>query len=518
MSATSDLNAEHRKGLCMDLLRSHSIPPHVTRPPEHLLSAPVKVLQFGTGRFLRAFADWMLQRASSQGVYHARAVVIQSTSAGAHDTLVRQDGLFTVVERGIDDGGLREMFEIVGSIASAVDASSQWPAALELAANPQVNVVVSNTTEVGIAAAPDDALDAVPPKSYPAKLTAWLWRRFQAVGSVPESAVLVLPCELVDNNGDLLRSAVEGLAARWKLPIEFLQWLNDRVSFCNTLVDRIVTGFPPADELADIQAKLGYQDDLLNMCEPYHLWAIQADPDSADMFPLHKADLNVVFTSDVTPYRNRKVRLLNGSHSLMSPAACLAGCTYVRDTVGHPLLSVWVRRMLFEELVPSLPYPRAELIDYAETVLRRFANPYLRHRHEDILVNTAVKLRTRVVPTVVAHAARTGAPPRLVAFGYAAWITLLLESRPEGEVLVFAGPCGRVSVRDPLAVELRRRAGDAFGPDEVRSVVHSLLADRSVWDADLCAVPGFADEVAGMVLDIRSRGIEAALSALLGIR
>ena len=518
MSATSESGAEQTKRLCIDLLRSQDIPQHVVRPPEALLTAPVRVLQFGTGRFLRAFTDWMLQRASAQDVLHARAAVVQSTPAGAYDKLVCQDGLFTVVERGISDGGLREAFEIVGSIASAIDASTQWPAVLDLAADPQVNVVVSNTTEVGIKTSPDDALDAAPPRSYPAKLTAWLWRRFQTLGNAPESALLVLPCELVDNNGDLLRSAVEELAVRWELPTEFLQWLNGRVSFCNTLVDRIVTGFPPTDELADIEARLGYRDDLLDVCEPYHLWAIQADPEAAEMFPLDQAGLNVVFTSNVVPYRDRKVRLLNGSHSLMSPAACLAGCTYVRDTMNHPTLSLWVRRLLFEELVPSLPYPRAELNEYAESVLRRFSNPYVRHRHEDILVNTAVKLRTRVVPSILSHAARTGQPPRLVAFGYAAWIALLLESKERAEVLTFSGPCGMVSVRDPLAVELRRRLGDASGREGVSSAVRSLLADRSVWDADLCAVPGFVDEVAGTAFDIRLRGVETVLSELLGVR
>lgn len=503
------------KQLSRDLVRSGGLPNFVAAPPSALLNAPIRVLQFGTGRFLRAFTDWMLQRASAEGVYHGRAALVQSTRSGTVPQLRRQDNLFTVAIAGPASEEHPYTFEVVGSVGSAFEAESQWGEILKLAELPDVDVVVSNTTEVGIALSPNDVLESSPPPSFPGKLTAWLWHRFRALGNADESRVLVLPCELIDNNGDVLRACVEELAHRWQLPLSFVQWLRGRVTFCNTLVDRIVTGFPADDELVVIETMLGYKDELLNVCEPYHLWAVQAGPDAAERFPLHRADLNVIYTSDVTPYRDKKVRLLNGTHSLTAPVAALAGCVFVRDAMKHPLVSAWMRKMLMSELAVSLAYPKDEVEQYAESVLERFGNPNLRHRYEHILTNTLVKLRIRVVPSVISYAAKNGRGPDMVAFGFASLIAAVSSGERRDDAVVFQTPSGPVSMRDPEAAHLREALRPEVRTEDAHGLAGRLLSDRQLWGADLSAVPGFARAVGDALADILALGVEGALEKLL---
>ncbi|MGC8834517.1 MAG: tagaturonate reductase, partial [Armatimonadota bacterium] len=386
---------------------------------------------------------------------------------------------------------------------------------LKLAELPGVDVVVSNTTEVGIAVSPNDAFESSPPESFPGKLAAWLWHRFRTLGDADESQVLVLPCELIDNNGDVLQACVEELAHRWELPLSFAQWLRGKVTFCNTLVDRIVTGFPLYDELEAIEVLLGYKDELLNVCEPYHLWAVQAGPDTAERFPLHKAGLNVIYTSNITPYRDKKVRLLNGTHSLTAPVAVLAGCVFVRDAVKHPLVSAWMRKMLMTELAASLTYPRDEVEQYAVSVLERFGNPNLRHRWEHILTNTLVKLRIRVVPSVISYAAKNGRSPDLVAFGFAGLIAAVSRGERHGDAVVFPTPLGTASMRDPEAAQLCGALSPAVCSEDAYGLADRLLSDQRLWGADLSVVPGFARAVGGALADICTLGVEGALDKLL---
>lgn len=483
----------------------------VALPPEGILNAPARVLQFGTGRFLRAFADWMLQRAAAQGAYRGRAILVQSTGAASVESLHRQDCLYTVAIRGAMDGHHQEEFEVVGSVASAFVATLEWAGVLATAAYPNLNVVISNTTEVGLTPDERDAPNDAPPRSFPGKLTAWLYRRYTELGPGPASRALVLPCELLENNGELLRAAVEQTAARWDLPTEFAVWLRERVAFCNTLVDRIVTGYPPPDQLAEIEGRLGYRDALLDLCEPYHLWAIQAEDDVRALFPLHQAGLQVIYAANIIPHRERKLRLLNGTHTLMAPMACLLGHTYVCDAMDDPLTAAWAERLLMDELVPTLPHSRTELMEYAETVLARFRNPYLRHRWEDILQNTTAKIRIRVVPSLLAYAAASGRTPTLAALGLAAWIVLILGLDPASTTPTFAGPSGSVELRDREAADLRRRIRPPVRLEDVRGLVRRLLAARGTWDADLAVVPGMVDAVSAAVADTMQHGPRAAM-------
>ena len=495
-----------------ELIRSRSLPGRgdVQVPDAALLNLPEKAVQFGTGGFLRGFVDYFIDEANRRGIFNGRIVAVASTTSGREQLLTEQNGLYTLAIRGIDGGRPVEETRVVSSISRALSARDAWDDVLALARSPELRLIVSNTTEVGITLDEGDSPDLAPPRSFPGKLTRFLLERGRAVDFDAVNGVVVLPCELIEGNGDRLREAVLALANRWKLEGSFASWIESAVPFCNTLVDRIVPGAPPSDEAARLQQALGYRDGLLTTCEPYRLFAIQGDDALRARLGFADADPAIIVTGDVTPYRERKVRLLNGTHTIMVPAALLCGCETVRESVEHELVGRFVRRVLLEEILPTVSAPSADA--FAVDVLDRFANPYIRHDLFDIAVQGTTKLRVRVVPCIRRAAERAGAAPPALAFGFAAYLRFM-----RGELQGARRVAGRAVPRDDLGQRVTALWSLAPNDDpaELAALVRAACADATTWGEDLTMIPDFADAVTAQLTRIVRDGPLAALETVL---
>ena len=417
------------------------------------------IIQFGTGRFLRGFFDYFINCLNRQGLYDGRIVVIQSTPGGAAKRINTQKGAYHLVLRGIENGKTVEECHRITSISRALDPESDFDDFLKLSENPDMQVIVSNTTEVGIQFDETASFDDRPPKSYPAKLCRLLYHRFQS--GLP--GFLIFPCELIDHNADVLRSVVLEHARQWNLGEDFIRWTKTENRFCNTLVDRICTGFP-AEEAEQWEKKFGEPDALLNTAEPFHLWAVEGNYE--EELPFRKAGLNVVWTDDITPYKLRKVRILNGGHTSMVLGASLFGLETVLECMRDETVHRLFQKCVFEEIVPALGETE-ETLAFAHSVEERFQNPYIRHRLSDIAVNSVSKFKVRVLPTIREYEEKFHTQPRGLLFSLAALLAFyrLREPNDKAEYI-------RVLKEEPLS---------------------AILADDSVWGEDLS---GYYDTVA----------------------
>jgi tagaturonate reductase len=371
--------------------------------PESLVE---RVVQFGEGNFLRGFVDWAIHEANKAGHFGGSVVVLQPIAHGLVPVLNEQQGLFSLVLRGQQEGERVVSETIVSSISRGLECESDWERVLECAQQPEIDIVVSNTTEAGITYVPEDSMELNPPISFPGKLCAFLYRRFVTFDGAPYRGMLVIPCELIDRNGDNLRMIVERLAVEWGLGADFVRWLNESNVFVNTLVDRIVTGYPGDEESAEFNRKWGYEDRLIVTAEPFYLWVIEGPREAAERFPVHKAGLDVLWVDDMTPYRTRKVRILNGAHTSTVATAYLAGIDFVKDAVEDKVIGAYLRAVIFEEIIPTLDMAENELTRFASQVLERFQNPFIRHRWLDISLNSISKFKARVLPSMLYHLER----------------------------------------------------------------------------------------------------------------
>ena len=483
-----------------ELVTSHRLTSSTAAlPAPELLDLPEKAVQFGTGAFLRGFIDYFLDEANRIGAFEGRVVAIGSTASGRDVALNEQDGLYTLISEGASESGPVRDCRVIASVSRALSAQRDWTAVLSLARTPALEFVFSNTTEVGIAIDDGDRLDAAPPPSFPGKLTRFLLERGRAFDHADHAGLVVIPCELIERNGDRLRDLVLRLAQRWNVDGDFAAWIERAVPFCNTLVDRIVPGRPNDARRSELEQTLGFRDDLMIAAEPYRLFAIEASSSTHARLLFAKADKSIILTDDVTPYRERKVRILNGGHTLLASLGLLLGCKTVIEAVQHDLLGRYLRRVLFDEIVPSLAVPDGEA--FARDVLTRFANPFLRHALTDITLQHTAKMRVRVVPSVVQFAARRGAVPASLAFGFAAY---LFFSRESGTAP--AADNERERVR-----ELWRQSpnGDAEG---LRTFATRACADEALWQTDLSRVPGFTEQVSKALILMSRVGTASALA------
>ena len=476
----------------------------VAFPPDTLLALPERAVQFGTGAFLRGFVEYFIDAANRTGAFDGRIVAIGSTGSGRDDIVNNQDGLYTLVTEGIENGRPVREFKLIASISRALSANAEWNEVLQLARNPEISLVFSNTTEVGITLDPDDEL-ADPPRSYPGKLTAFLYERARTFGYSADSGLTIVPCELIERNGDKLRDIVSELAERWNLGSQFQQWLNTSAVFCNTLVDRIVPGSPVAERRAELDELLGYRDELLTVAEPYRLFAIEAPKNALASLRFADADAGVVLTSDVEPYRLRKVRLLNGAHSLLAPVALLCGAQTVYEAMSDEVTGAYLRRTMYDELVCSLDAPNAA--QFAHDVIERFTNPYLAHALFDITLHGTMKMKVRVIPSIVELVAKEKRVPELIAFGFAAWVLFM-----RGDLQRQRVASGLPVPADDHAESIRQLWSSGMPPQEIVRVV---CADTALWGVDLTAIPGFAEAVASHLTKITDAGVRTALSELL---
>lgn len=389
---------------------------------EELLNYPEKVIQFGEGNFLRAFVEWMFHRTNQAGLFKGRIVVVQPIEQGRVKNLNEQDGLYTLLLRGTQNGQVVDQREIIPTISRGLEAATQWDEVLKCAENPEIEYFVSNTTEAGITYHAGEKLTDSPQVSFPGKITAYLYRRFQHFNGDPTKGMVIIPCELIDRNGDNLKKIVLQLAQEWNLPETFSTWINDSNHFLNTLVDRIVTGYP-FKEVAKIEQELGYHDQNLNSGEIFHLWVIEGDAKLSERLPFHKVGLNVKWVKDLTPYRTQKVRILNGAHTSAVAVACLSDIDFVREAVNDASVGKFLHELLFEEIIPSLDSDVNELKEFANAVLERFNNPFIDHKWFDIALNSTSKFETRVMPSFRSYVEKNGKLPEKLTFSLAALIT-----------------------------------------------------------------------------------------------
>jgi tagaturonate reductase len=473
---------------------------------------PVSVLQIGDGNFLRAFVDWMIDSANGQGLMRAGIAIAQPLPQGIARQLIAQEGLYTVLLRGIEGGQVVQSRRVVSAVRTALNPYDDWQGLRALACEPALRFVVSNTTEAGIADAEEPFAPDVCPQSFPAKVASLLYARYQAFGGAAAPGLVFLPCELIEANGSNLRRIVLAHAERWKLGAGFIDWLRSSNYFLDTLVDRIVPGYPAA-EAEKLCAEWGYQDRLITAAEPFHIWVIQGPAALAEEFPLHKAGLNVVWTGDLRPYRTRKVRILNGAHTASVLAAFCAGLDTVQQMMEDPEVSAYLRRVMFQEIVPFVPLPEAERQAYAASIWERFGNPFIRHELLSIALNSVSKWKVRVLPTVKDFIAGRGEAPDGLAFSLAALLWFYRGHMVEGAYMG-QRTAGAYPIRDDAPVLATMAAGWESG--DPATAAARLLADAALWGEDLTALPGLLLKVTTGLQAIAAGGMKAALRSVAG--
>lgn len=390
---------------------------------------PERIIQFGEGGFLRGFIDWIIQITNEKTDFNSSAVVVQPIEQGLCDKLSEQNCVYTHIMRGMKDGVPTVDTKVIDVISRCIKPYEDYEAYLSLAENPDFRFVFSNTTESGIAYSEGDSINDAPPKSFPAKVTALLYKRFK----LGYDGFIFLPCELIDKNGETLRDIILRYADDWNLGDEFKGWVEEKNIFCNTLVDRIVTGYP-----RDEKIELGYEDNMLNTSELFHLWVIEGPKDILKELPFDKTDLNIIVTDSLEMYRTRKVRILNGAHTSMIPYAMLEGIETVKDCMEDENMFAFVNRCVFEEIIPTLDLPKEELIDYANNVFERFNNPYIKHLCSSISLNSVSKFKVRVLPSLLEYIKRTGNMPKNLIFSLAKLIEFYKNGTPTDDENIIA--------------------------------------------------------------------------------
>ncbi|PRX28282.1 tagaturonate reductase [Orenia metallireducens] len=482
-----------------------------------VLNYSERVLQIGEGNFLRAFVNWMFHEMNKEGVFKGRAVVVQPIKEGRVSNLNKQDSLYTLYLRGIEDGEVINQKEIISSISRGLEANTDWEEVLKLAEKPEMEFVVSNTTEAGIVYDQEDKLTDTPPKSYPAKLAAYLYRRFECFDGAKDKGMVIIPVELIDRNGDKLKEIIIKLAKDWDLPEEFIAWIEEANYFLNTLVDRIVTGYP-FNEVEELEEELGYHDQNLDTGEIFHLWVIEGDEQLKERLPFHKVGLNVKWVDDLTPYRTTKVRILNGAHTSTVPVSYLAGIDLVRDAVNDELVGEFIKQAVFEDIIPTLDADEQELESFANKIFDRFKNPYIDHKWLDISLNSTSKFKTRVLPSLVKYIEIKDELPKRLVFALAALIAFYQGTEIRDNKLVATRDDKEYLIRDNKeALEFFCQLWTDYEGEEIdlEGLVKRVLANQDFWGRDLNDLANLTEQVESYLLQIISNGMVNSLKVLL---
>jgi len=461
-------------------------------PDETLLELPERVLQFGTGILLRGLPDYFIDKANRQGVFNGRIVVIKSTSTGDTADFDKQDCLYTLCVRGFQQGKLIEENIINSSISRVLSAADHWEEILECAHNKNMQVIISNTTEVGIQLVNED-IRMSPPSSFPGKLLAFLHTRFRAFGGSAHSGMVIIPTELISDNGKKLRSIVLELAHLNSLDEDFIEWLEKHNVFCNSLVDRIVPGKPDASTLDSIEKDLGYTDQLFIMSEVYRLWAIEGDEEVKNILSFTKADEGVIIEPDITIYKELKLRLLNGTHTLSCGLAFLSHFQTVKEAMDNEAFSSFMNELMLQELAPAIPYKvSAEVAkDFGNKVLDRFRNPKIKHQWINITGQYTSKIKMRILPLLLCHYKQKNSPPELIALGFAGYLLFTKPVKKENEKYYGILNGQEYPIQDEFAASFMKRWNNFAASDLVKEV----LSDVEMWGESLLGLPGFYESV-----------------------
>ncbi|MEO0899995.1 MAG: tagaturonate reductase [Bacteroidota bacterium] len=469
----------------------------------HSKAYPEKVIQFGTGALLRGLVDYVIHQSNEKGEFQGRVVAVGSTGSGRTHLMNEQDCLFTHWIEGIQQEREVRHGVLNQAISRAFSAVDRWEEVLKVAEQADIEVIVSNTTEVGIQYVDEDIFQS-PPSSYPAKLTALLHRRWE---HHPTQAMVILPTELVIDNGNQLKKFVLQHAQQHDLDQGFIKYIHHQVTFCNTLVDRIVTGTPEEEKFETISQELGYTDRLLTVSEPYLLWAIEGPDHLHSILPFTRSMEEVILTEDISPYRERKLRLLNGSHTISVALGHLAGFQTIHSCMSDPHMGHYISSVMKDEIAYSLPENNPDAIPFAEEVLNRFRNPFLNHKLLDIAFQYTTKMAMRNVPTIMRYWDKTQKIPKQMALGFAAYLIFLRptkvgQRKSEGIWKGIAYP-----IRDNKAAWLKEK-WDSFVAEESYAWLTEVLSDSTIWGEDLSKITEWVDMVHVHMQTILSDGVK----------
>jgi len=478
----------------------------LTKPDER----PVKILQYGEGNFLRGFVDYMVDIANEKGVFNGNIVIIKPIPYGSLHLFEKQECQYTVSLRGLENGKPKVENRIIKSVTDALGAYEDYEAYMAYARLDTLRFIVSNTTEAGIAYDDADSPDYKPPGSFPGKLTKFLYERFLHFKGDKDKGLIVLPCELIENNGQTLKNYVIKLSIKWGLGKEFIGWLESSCVFCNTLVDRIITGYP-ADEAEKFWQEAGYVDELIVTGELFGLWVIESDRDISGEFPLDKANLPVIFTDNLRPYRERKVRILNGAHTCLAAASFLSGNDTVKESMDDELIKKYVLKAVFDEIMPTLSLPEKELRDFARKVIERFENPFIRHALLSISLNSVSKWKTRCLPSFKEYYKMNGKLPPCLTFSLAALISLYRGRMKDGEGLTGYRGHHEYKIMDEDKVMM---FFDGSEEKDNRSLAGEFLKNEDFLGEDMTGYPKLTDTVAKHLETIQRLGMRKALENL----
>ena len=479
--------------------------------PFLLKDAPEKILQFGEGNFLRGFVDYFFDILNEKGLFHGKCVVVQPLEQGLGEKLNQQEGLYSLYLRSQENGRAVTEKRIISVISRVLNPYHETQAFLDCAKNPDLRIIVSNTTEAGIAFRDTDTLGSME-GTFPAKLTTFLWERYQYFGQVPGKGFLILSCELIDNNGAVLKDYVTRYADIWGLPAAFTQWVKTENVFCSTLVDRIITGYP-GQEAATMNAESGYEDQVIDTGEPFAFWAIEGPDWMKKELPFEAAGLPVRIVPDQSGYKKRKVRILNGAQTATTLAAYLSGLDLERDYMDDGLFADYIRRLMFDEILPATDLDMEDMKTFAQSCLERLQNPFIDHRLIDISLNSVPKWRARILPTLKDFSQKYGTLPKYLTFSLAALLAFYRCTEKDGH---FYG------TRDGVAYEVRDDLDTlqffaAHSHTSAAEYVHSYVTAPQFHGTDFGTLPGFESQVAAYLDTIDRCGMRNAVEMLAAV-
>ncbi len=468
---------------------------------------PVKVLQFGEGNFLRGFVDYMIDIANEKGEFDGDIVLVKPIEFGSLERFRAQESQYTVSLRGIVDGEATIQNRIVTSVTDVVAAHEEYEKYSAFAKLDSLRYIVSNTTEAGIVYDENDRLDMCPPASFPGKLAKFLYERYRHFNGATDKGLVMLPVELIDDNGIHLKECVLKQADNWKLEEAFKTWLNEACIFCSTLVDRIITGYPRGED-EKLWEEWGYRDELIVTGEPFALWVIECPKDISVEFPLHKAGLPVIYTDNQKPYKQRKVRILNGAHTSFVLASFLAGNDIVLESMEDEIVFKFMKETIFDEVIPTLTLPRKDLEDFAQAVITRFNNPYVKHALLSISLNSVSKWRARCMPSFLGYVDAKGELPAHLTFSLAALMAFYKGTEIRDKALVGHRDGQEYQIMDDRAV-LEFFAQNSEKPSA--EFAQSFLENTEFFGQDLTQINGLVDAVASYLDEIADKGMRKAL-------
>ena len=461
------------------------------------------MIQFGEGNFLRAFIEWIIWKTNQKTDFNGSVVVVQPIEKGMVSWLNEQDGLYHLNLQGLQNGEPVNSLDMIDVISRGLNPYEDFEAYLKLAEQPEIRFVISNTTEAGIAFDPACKLDDKPASSYPGKLTQLLYHRFQFFKGDKSKGLIIFPCELIFENGKHLKECIRQYIKLWNLGSEFSAWFEGACGVYSTLVDRIVPGYP-RDNAAELCERAGYDDHLLDKAEIFHLWVIEAPKEVAAEFPADKAGLHVLFVPSEAPYHERKVTLLNGPHTVLSPVGYLSGLNTVKECCEDPEIGAFVKKVMYDELLPTLNLPKEELLQFAGDVVERFRNPFVKHFVTSIMLNSFPKFKTRDLPGLKTYLERKGELPKGLVLGLAGICTYYKGGkRGEDEI---------VPQDDEKIIGLLK---ELWATGDVRKVAEGVLADEFIWEEDLNKITGLTDLLAADLALIQAKGMREAVKSII---